>query len=400
MAILAVNAGSSSLKFALYPRQADGVGVSLLTGLAEGLEPGGQAQMRWSRPGQASGTATLAAAPGASAMDAALSALRALLAREFSDLTLVAVAHRVVHGGATYRASVCVDAAVLAQLVEFIPLAPLHQPANLAGLRAFGNAFVGVPQVACFDTAFHASLPQVDYQFALPQALAEQGLRRYGFHGLSYQYVIGALQAASPRAQGRVLMAHLGNGASLCAAQQGHSVATTMGFSALDGLMMGTRTGSLDAGVLLYLLEHGWTHDRLQKLLYKESGLLGVSGLSADMRRLRLAYATDPHARMAVDMFVYRVVRESGALAACLGGLDVLAFSGGIGEHDVALREQVGARLAWMGVHIDPARNAQAGGDALSRISTPDSAVEVWVVPTDEGVVAAREAARLLRQAA
>jgi len=219
-------------------------------------------------------------------------------------------------------------------------------------------------------------------------------LRRYGFHGLSYQYVMGALLAHTERAQGRVLMAHLGNGASLCAAQDGQSCATTMGFSALDGLMMGTRTGALDSGVMLYLLEQGWDHARLQKLLYKQSGLLGVSGISADMRRLRAD--PSPGAKLATDMFTYQVVRQCGALVACMQGLDVLAFSGGIGEHDVALRTDVGQKLAWMGVEIDPERNALAIADQVMPIHAANSKIEVWVVPTDEGVVAAREAARLI----
>ena len=205
---------------------------------------------------------------------------------------------------------------------------------------------------------------------------------------------MGTLLEYSHRARGRTLMAHLGNGASLCAAQDGKSCSTTMGFSALDGLMMGTRTGSLDSGVMLYLLEQGWDHAKLQKLLYKQSGLLGMSGISADMRRLRAD--PSPNAKLAIDAFTYRVVRESGALVACMQGLDVLAFSGGIGEHDVALRAQVGQRLAWLGVVIDPVLNAQATGSDVMAIHAPTSQVEVWVVPTDEGVVAAREAAALI----
>jgi acetate kinase len=305
-----------------------------------------------------------------------------------------AVAHRVVHGGQAFRASVLVTDEVLAQLARLNSLAPLHQPHNLEGIRAFRKAFASLPQIACFDTAFHASLPEVDYAFGLPQSLSEQGVRRYGFHGLSYQYVMDTLLTHCPEASGRVLMAHLGNGASLCAALGGRSRATTMGFSALDGLMMGTRSGSLDAGVLLYLLEQGWDHDRLQKLLYKQSGLLGVSGISADMRRLRADGSA--HAHKAIDLFTHRIVREAGALTACLGGLDVLAFSGGIGEHDVVLRAQVGARLAYLGVHIDDALNQQATGDAIMAIHRADSAVKVWVIPTDEGRVAAREAAALI----
>ena len=208
---------------------------------------------------------------------------------------------------------------------------------------------------------------------------------------------MGVLQERTPRAEHKVLMAHLGNGASLCAARGGHSCATTMGFSALDGLMMGTRSGALDAGVLLYLLEQGWSHDRLQNLLYKQSGLLGVSGISADMRKLRAD--PTPQAQWAIDLFTHRVVRESGALVACLQGLDVLAFSGGIGEHDVQLRLQVCQALQWLGVQIDPVRNLQACGDDILSIHAVGSSVEIWVIPTDEGRVAAREAAALLRLA-
>jgi acetate kinase len=392
MAILSVNAGSSTLKFSLYPLTAGVVQPQILSGCIEGLEPGGSPEMRWTFQGAnhrkvlALGTEQVFAK--------ALLSLRELLAELPGAPAMQAVAHRVVHGGSLYRASVVVTDAVLADLTQLNSLAPLHQPQNLAGVRAFAQAFANVPQIGCFDTAFHATLPEVDYRFALPEALYAQGLRRYGFHGLSYQYVIDVLLARSSRASGRVLMAHLGNGASLCAAQGGKSCATTMGFSPLDGLMMGTRPGSLDSGVMLYLLEQGWDHDRLQKLLYKQSGLLGVSGTSADMRRLRAD--TSASAKLAVDMFTYRVARESGALVACMQGLDVLAFSGGIGEHDVALRTELGVRMAWLGVVIDPVLNAQATGDQVMAIHAPSSTVEVWVVPTDEGVVAAREAARLL----
>jgi len=393
MAILSVNAGSSTLKFSLYPLAQQQVQPQMLSGSIEGLEPGGSPEMRWTFQGQSHSRQLVLGADQVFAQ--ALMSLHELLAATPGMPVLQAVVHRVVHGGARYRASVLVTDAVLADLTQLISLAPLHQPANLEGIRAFAQAFAGLPQVACFDTAFHATLPEVDYRFALPEALYQQGLRRYGFHGLSYQYVMGVLQQSSSRGNDRVLMAHLGNGASLCAARAGQSCATSMGFSALDGLMMGTRPGSLDSGVLLYLVEQGWDHDSLQKLLYKQSGLLGVSGVSADMRRLRAD--PSPGARLAVDMFTYRVARESGALVACLQGLDVLAFSGGIGEHDVALRAELGQRMAWLGVQIDPARNAQATADQVMPIHTPGSAVEVWVVPTDEGVVAAREAARLLR---
>jgi acetate kinase len=393
MAILSVNAGSSTLKFSLYPFNGGEVQPQTLSGTIEGLEPGGAPLMCWSYQGQTAQKAL----PSASEhpFELALQSLRNLLTELPDAPPMLAVTHRVVHGGAKYRSSVIVTDSLLAELAELNPLAPLHQPHNLAGIRAFTQAFPGVPQVACFDTAFHASLPEADYRFPLPEELYALGLRRYGFHGLSYQYVSGALQAVSNRANGRLLMAHLGNGASLCAAKGGRSCASTMGFSALDGLMMGSRTGSLDAGVLLYLLAHGWDHDRLQKLLYKQSGLLGVSGFSADMRRLRAD--PSPSAKLAVDMFTYRVVRESGAMLTCMQGLDVLAFSGGIGEHDVVLRGEVAARLAWLGLVIDPALNALATGERIQHIHAPTSSIEVWVVPTDEAVVAAREAARLLK---
>ena len=397
MAILSVNAGSSSLKFALYPLADGAVQPAVLTGVVQGLEPQGTPELCWRAPGQAQQLRSLNA-DAADPFAMALAQLRELLdgwrLADGAAPRLAAVAHRVVHGGRAHTRSRCVDAALLEDLSALNSLAPLHQPHNLAGIRAFALAFPQVPQIACFDTAFHTTVPQVESRFALPRELSEQGIRRYGFHGLSYQFIMASLQRHSARAQGRVLMAHLGNGASLCAAQAGRSCATTMGFSALDGLMMGSRCGAIDPGVLLYLLEQGWDHDRLQTLLYKRSGLLGVSGLSADMRRLRADASAQ--AQEAIDLFTHRVVRESGAMVACLQGLDVLAFSGGIGEHDASLREQVCARLGWLGLRIDPARNRAACGDQTLPIHPPGSAIEVWVVPTDEGWVAAQEAAHLL----
>lgn len=399
MAILAVNAGSSSLKFSMHPVLQGQVQASVLVGNIEGLEPGGSPVMGWNYQGLAQSQALSASsdAPGGDTFQLALKSLRQLLATLPGLPAIEAVAHRVVHGGQIFRASVVVTPDILEQLAALNSLAPLHQPHNVAGIRAFLAAFADLPQVACFDTAFHATLAEVDYAFALPQELSAQGIRRYGFHGLSYQYVIGTLLQHTPRASARVLMAHLGNGASLCAASEGLSRATTMGFSALEGLVMGTRTGSLDPGVLLYLLEQGWDHKRLQTLLYKQSGLLGVSGISADMRRLRQDGSAA--AQKAIALFIHRVVRESGALTACLGGLDVLAFSGGIGEHDVAMRRDVCAALAYLGVRVDAALNAQATGSQILAIHAADSAVEVWVVPTDEGRVAAAEAARLMAAA-
>ena len=393
MAILAVNAGSSTLKFSVHPLQNQGVLDPVLIGNIQGLEPAGQPRMDWTWQGQRNQRAlpTVEGTP----FERALHALHGLLAELPTLPPLRAVAHRVVHGGHQYQHSVRITPEVLRALEQLNSLAPLHQPHNLAGIRAFTAAFPELPQVACFDTAFHATLPREESHYALPQTLADQGVRRYGFHGLSYQSIMGTLQSCSARAHGRTLMAHLGNGASLCATLQGRSQATTMGFSALDGLVMGTRCGSIDPGVLLYLLEQGWDHDRIQALLYRQSGLLGVSGIAADMRTLRAS--TAPAAQFAIELFTRRVVRATGELSACIGGLDVLAFSGGIGENDSLLRADVAQRLAYLGVRVDATLNARpAHGHAAWAIHAPDSAVEVWVVPTDEGRVAAAEAAALV----
>ena len=392
MAIFSVNSGSSSLKFSLHPLLEGNVQPAVLSGNVEGLEPGGQPRMGWVLNGQ-KGTLNLPVSE-ADPFETALHSLVQWLGQQQGLPAPVAVAHRVVHGGGRFTQSVVVTSDVLEALAAFESLAPLHQPHNLQGIRSFQKVMPHLPQVACFDTAFHASLPEVAWRFALPQSLTDQGIRRYGFHGLSYQYVMGQVMAHTPRGTGRVLMAHLGNGASLCGAQSGQSQVTTMGFSALDGLMMGTRTGSLDAGVLLHLMEKGWDHDRLQTLLYKQSGLLGVSGITADMRRLRADGSAQ--AKLAIDLFTHRVVREAGGIVACLQGLDVLAFSGGIGEHDAQLRHDVCTQLAWLGVQLDESANQCANGDAVVCISSPASAVDVWVVPTDEGRVAAQDAARLV----
>ncbi len=394
MAILAVNAGSSSLKFSLHPLKYGQVQPFVLSGNIQGLEPQGSPVMTWTYLGKKHAD-PLEVSPGSTSFAAALQGVRALIQRLEAAPDIEAVAHRVVHGGGVFTASVLVTDEVLDKLASFNSLAPLHQPHNLEGIRQFRAAFPQLPQIACFDTAFHATMPEVDYAFALPKALQDQGVRRYGFHGLSYQYIMSVLQEHTIRGRGRVVMAHLGNGASLCAALAGNSVATTMGFSALDGLMMGTRSGALDAGVLLYLLEQGWTHAQMEKLLYKQSGLLGVSGISADMRKLRADGSEN--AQRAIDQFTHRVIRETGALVACLGGLDALAFSGGIGENDAVLREHVCERLRWLGIRIDAQRNLEATGKEAYAVHAPDSSVEIWVIPTDEGRVAAREAAALLQ---
>ena len=394
MSILAVNVGSSSIKFALYAVCDNTVGEAEMSGAIEGLEPAGRARIQWASKGESRQTDTIAIAAGQDSFEAALTQLKELLHTNFSHITLQAIAHRVVHGGTLFTASTIVTPEVLNKLATLNSLAPLHQPHNLAGIVAFSESFPDLKQVACFDTAFHRTLSPLETTFAIDRKLTDKGIRRFGFHGLSYQYITHVLQQVSPRSAGRTIMAHLGNGASLCATTQHQSRATTMGFSAVDGLMMGTRSGALDPGVLLFLMEQGWDHDAIEKLLYKQSGLLGVSGESADMRAL--STSNSEAARFAIDLFTHRVVREIGALTACIQGLDVLAFTGGIGEHDAALRAKVGLSLAYLGVSIDSARNQQATGDSVQSIHSDTSRVEVWVIPTDEGRVSAQEALALL----
>lgn len=392
MAILSVNAGSSTLKFAIYPVEKGVVKPSILVGNFEGLEPNGSPVLNYGFGGEATSLPLLSTL--GDPFTSALESLKNLIISLPNIPKIDAIAHRIVHGGLLYTHSIIATDAILNDLCQLNSLAPLHQPHNLEGVSAFARAFPDIPQVLCFDTAYHQTISETASAFALPAEITALGVKRYGFHGLSYQYIMGSLLDYSSRAKGRVLMAHLGNGASLCAAKTGKSIATTMGFSALDGLMMGTRAGSLDAGVLLYLLEKGYSHDQLEQLLYKKSGLLGVSGISADMRKLRSS--PEPLAKAAIELFTYRVVREAGAMIACLGGLDVIGFSGGIGEHDSQLRQDVIDKLSWLGIKLDQVLNQNAVKDQIIRISADDSSVEVWVVPTDEGMVAARDAQTLL----
>lgn len=306
---------------------------------------------------------------------------------------IVAAGHRVVHGGVKFTEPVQIDREVLAALESLVPLAPLHQPHNLAAIKAVARIAPALPQVACFDTAFHHTQSDVAQAFALPRRYTDEGVRRYGFHGLSYEYIASALSTCDRHAfNGRTVVAHLGNGASMCAIRNGRSVATTMGFSALDGLVMGTRCGALDPGVLLYLMDrHGLDARSLNQLLYEQSGLLGVSGISSDMREL-LASA-EPHAREALDLFVYRITRELGSLAAALGGLDALVFTGGIGENAAAIRSRVCAEARWLGVELDEDANGKGG----PRISRKDSRVSAWVIPTNEELMIAMHTRRLLQ---
>jgi acetate kinase len=376
-AILTLNAGSSSLKFALF--QVTGSGLNLMArGQVDGLgatphltarnAAGAQLiERRWPEGARL-------------APDSLLEPLFAWAEAEAPRHHLAAVGHRVVHGGRHFSQPVLIDQGVLAQLDALSPLAPLHQPHALAGIRAAQAIRPDLPQVACFDTAFHHGHAEVVTRFALPRAWHEQGVRRYGFHGLSYEYVSGRLRGLDPKlAAGKVLIAHLGSGASLCALDNGRSVDTTMSFTPLDGLMMGTRCGALDPGVVLYLQLHaGLTALAVQTLLYEQSGLLGVSGQSSDMRAL--VGSSDPRAREAVELFSFRVARETGALMASLGGLDGIVFTGGIGENAPAVRAAIVERLAWTGLALDPQANASGAGC----ISAATSRLKAWVVATDE----------------
>jgi acetate kinase len=389
--IAVINAGSSSVKFALYA--ATGEVDLLFRGQVESLgvaphlriddaQGNAVADQTWPAEGFNHGAATRAI----------LTTGRELI----GDARVVGIGHRVVHGGAGYSAPARLDDHILAALSELIPLAPLHQPHNLAPIRAIMEAAAHIPQVACFDTAFHRSQDHLAQSFALPRWLSDEGVRRYGFHGLSYQYLLSRLAVFDTRmATARVIMAHLGNGASLCAAHHGRSVASTMGFTAVDGLMMGTRCGALDPGVVVYLMQHHHMDaTAIEDLIYRKSGLLGVSGISSDMRALRAS--SDPKAREAIALFVYRIVREVGSLVAALGGLDVIVFAGGIGENDARTREEVIAGCRWMDAELDPERNARGAG----LISTDASRVALWVIRTDEEQLIARQTLQVLTERA
>jgi acetate kinase len=382
-AILVLNAGSSSLKFATYAVEPDTPALRI-SGEIEGLH----ARARFAARDAAGGLLAERAwddAPGhAGALDFLLGWLREAL----GGARLLGVGHRVVHGGSDFAAPVRVTPQVLDRLEALIPLAPLHQPHGLAPIRALAAREPDLPQVACFDTAFHATAPEVAQAFALPPEVTARGVRRYGFHGLSYDYVASALARHDPAsAAGRAVVLHLGAGASMCALSGGRSVATTMGLTALDGLPMATRCGALDPGVVLYLMrEMGMDADAIEDLLYRRSGLLGVSGLSGDMRELLASPA--PRARFAVELFVHRIARELGSLAAALEGLDAVVFTAGIGENAPAIRRGVAERAAWLGLTLDAEANA---GSGARRISAPGSRVAAWVIPTDEQAVIARQ---------
>ena len=387
--LLVINAGSSSIKFTVY--QKDVSTGQLVTDAA------GQIDGIGSQPGF-----TVRSAEGVLLIERMLSddethnhteAINIILSwlwDYFGNGTLLAVGHRVVHGGQTYSAPVLIDATVLAKLETLIPLAPLHQPHNLATIRVLLESMPSLPQVACFDTAFHRTQPDVAQRFAIPRRFTHEGIRHYGFHGLSYEYIASILPTLEPTlADARIIIAHLGSGASLCALHKGRSIATTMGFSPLDGLVMGTRCGNIDPGVLIYLMDcHNMDARALEQLLYYESGLLGVSGISNDMRTLLAS--DDPRAQEAIELFVYRAGREIGSLASALGGLDAVIFTGGIGEHSAAIRAKVCRQAAWLGLELDDSANAATA----TRISKPDSRLSAWIVPTDENLMIAHHTLR------
>lgn len=392
-ALLIFNAGSSSLKFTLFDLPDDGAPaepVRRVSGAIERLTQAPQLTVR-----AADGAPLLQREWEAAAHPGYRQLLQQLIdwLQAHFDQPLLAAGHRIVHGGPHYRAPLLLDAQVLKVLRATVPLAPLHLPHNLEPIDALTELYPELPQIACFDTGFHDTTARIERLFGLPRAMTDAGIERYGFHGLSYEYVASLLpRLDATAAAGRTLVAHLGNGASVCAMVNGKSVATSMGFSALDGLVMGTRCGSLDPGVIIYLLrERGYDAATLEHLLYHESGLLGISGgISSDMRDLLRSDKTA--AREAIDVFVHRLVREIGALAATAGGFDALVFTGGIGEHAAAIRAAACAALGWLGIELDAAANAANA----QRLHAPGSRVQVWKVSTDEESTIARHCVRLL----
>ncbi len=388
-AILTINAGSSSIKFALFPLAAEISPQAEFSGQIDGIGTNATKMVAKDKAGEKIANQAI---PGeqvshTQAFDALLQWFQATQA----GWEIVAAGHRVVHGGERYSKPTLIDDVVLGHLISFFPLAPLHEPHNVAGIQALQALLPNVPQIACFDTAFHRSQPDVAQTFGLPRALSAEGIKRYGFHGLSYEFIARALPQHSHRANGRVVVAHLGNGASMSAMVNRKCVATTLGFSTIDGLVMGTRCGNLDPGVILHLMESkGYTVKDMTRILYKESGLLGVSGLSQDMRTL---LASDkPEAHEAVELFCYRIARELGSLAAAAGGLDAVVFTGGIGEHAAEFRRIVCLQAEWLGIRLNPEANARH--DIV--ISAANSSADVLVIPTNEEWMMAHHAQTLL----
>jgi acetate kinase len=389
-AIVVLNAGSSSIKFSLFSLGDETLDL-VCRGQAEGIYTAPHFIVKDAAGNQiAERTWTEDEHIG---HEGALAHLVEFLKSHLNKYRPLAIGHRVVHGGMLYTRPALVNVEMLDQLEHLVPLAPLHQPHNLAPIRHLMEELPGLPQVACFDTAFHANQPELAKIYALPAELTEAGVRRYGFHGLSYEYIASVLPNHDTRAaEGRCIVLHLGNGASMCAINAGRSIASTMGFSAAEGLPMGTRCGDMDPGVILYLFEQrGMTPAEVQKIIYQQSGLLGLSGISSDMRVLQ--ESDDPRAQLAIDYYIYRIGREMGSLSAALGGLDGVVFTAGIGENATVLRQRVCEDAAWLGVEVD--RDANAANQ--SRISPRDSDISVWVIPTNEELMIARHTLQVIR---
>jgi len=387
--VLVLNAGSSSLKFCVYRRPDDTDWEVAARGQIEGIGTSPRLSAKDAQ-GEVLVKETLSAA--VSDGNAAIEALASWLRSKWSGARVLGVGHRVVHGGVRFSQPIVLTRQILADLSELIPLAPLHQPYNLAAIEAVFNRLPDVPQVACFDTGFHSHHSEVANLVPLPRGARNSGLQRYGFHGLSYEYIASVLPEVGPEiAKGRVIVAHLGSGASLCALKDGKSIDSSFGFTALDGLCMGTRPGALDPGVVLYLFQNlKLTVKEVESMLYKQSGLLGISGISNDMRDL--LSRSEPEAGLAVDYFVYRAAKEIGALTAVLGGVDGLVFTAGIGENSPEIRQRICQASRWLGLELDEQANAGAG----PRISTPQSKISAWVVPTNEELMIARHTWSLL----
>ena len=388
-AIAVLNAGSSSIKFSIFAQDAGNLKV-VSRGQAEGLYTSPRFV---AKDGAGAIIAEKAWGDGAKlGHDGALEHLFSFLREELSAYRLVGVGHRVVHGGLEFTKPVRIDRSVVAALEKYIPLAPLHQPHNLAPIRVLLERLPQLPQVACFDTAFHRTQSPVAQAYALPKTITDRGVIRYGFHGLSYEYIASVLPSVdAPAAKGKAIVLHLGNGSSMCAIENGRSVASTMGFTAVDGLPMGTRCGNLDPGVVLYLIDElGMDARAIEKLIYQQSGLLGVSGISSDMRTLE--QSSDPNAKAAIDLYIYRIGRELGSLAAALRGVDAIVFTAGIGENSASLRARVCGDAAWLGVDLD----AKANERGATRITTAASRVPVFVIPTNEELMIARHTRGLL----
>jgi acetate kinase len=394
--VLVLNAGSSSLKFCVYEVADDDTLRDNLRVRARGQIEGIGTSARFTAKDEGGATIHDRKLQAVADAGAALDALGVWLRERYRGAAVLGVGHRVVHGGAEHAAPTIVTPAIREELGKLVPLAPLHQPYNLAAIDAVSDRLPGVPQVACFDTGFHRGQSAVVSTVPLPLNVRLAGVQRYGFHGLSYEYIASRLPVAAPEiAEGRVIVAHLGSGASLCAMKGRHSIDSTFGFTALDGLCMGTRPGALDPGVVLYLFQGlGLSAKEVETMLYKKSGLLGISGISNDMRDL--ITSKDPAARLAVDYFVYRAAREIGALAASLQGVDALVFTAGIGENSAAVRKRICEASAWLGIELDKDANTKNA----TRISTPSSRVSAWVIPTNEELMIARHTTSILGLAA